>query len=759
MNTGQRVASGLVLVMASLAAGARAAGAQVLSGMESAGLYGGSVRAVAIDRTSGQGGQGFPGRTYLLVEGAQELFYSDAPAEIDADGDQVWHGAHSVGNYGDAWVVVDQRDGTVFELVAEQQQTSNGFFKSTDGGITWDDAATPGGPGPLPGYLGMDDSNGLLVGRGGILYRGDGDTAYQPIFEQPDLHRILEVRSYAGSSILYVVAERTSQAPPGEIVAESRLYRGIAASGGNTYAWEFIDVKASEPGFNSAACDPRSCVAGSDPATHVVYLGGRGVTMYRSDNGGTSFLSLAGFPGGVGQIFVDATGRVFAAPHYSDDLGDTWHQFPAPATGSALRFIMLVEDTASRVGRRAAGQILYGATDRGIARRSGTSDFDPWIEIVEGLDALNVAALRVSTPATETGDFTIYAGGEGGVYRSDDSGGSWERTPGFRAGFPIVTALGLNPLDPLEVYAATNVIGHSTDGGQTLDLSTSMIDQSADFMAFAGLDSGPFFLASVKRQEDGGGVYFTTAPPGNWQRHPETAPLSVNDVVIGLAAAEQRSTPRRLLAAVGNRGIPRSERKEFGVRLLDLTAGTPPEQLSWVTATGAVGNQVILSVARSGATPELAFAAGGDVLDAASSINKIYRSTDAGSSWTEVPSQLSGAEQCEAATIDDTNGEVYFGCGSNIYAMAFAATALPAVPRYAGPNGLRVQALAVVPPAASSWRDLRPVRFFAATMNGLYVADVSASKVPAATGFAVLSLIAGIAFAARRGGRRIRAAR
>jgi hypothetical protein len=79
-----------------------------------------------------------------------------------------------------------------------------------------------------------------------------------------------------------------------------------------------------------------------------------------------------------------------------------------------------------------------------------------------GLTSLNAQALAIH-PATPV---TLYAGTEGGVFKSADGGTNWIRMNTGLVGVSNITALAIDPVTPTTVYAGTtNGLFKSMDGG------------------------------------------------------------------------------------------------------------------------------------------------------------------------------------------------------------------------------------------------------------------------------------------------------
>ncbi len=121
----------------------------------------------------------------------------------------------------------------------------------------------------------------------------------------------------------------------------------------------------------------------------------------------------------------------------------------------------------------------YGGTGGGVFKSSDGGD--NWRELTKGLPKgvvqahLAIAPSRTSRlyaalATAATGD---YESGRGlGIYRSDDSGESWDRVttdarPAMRIGGGDLPVLAVDPKDPDVVYSASIVTFRSTDDGKT----------------------------------------------------------------------------------------------------------------------------------------------------------------------------------------------------------------------------------------------------------------------------------------------------
>ena len=129
--------------------------------------------------------------------------------------------------------------------------------------------------------------------------------------------------------------------------------------------------------------------------------------IYRSADGGASWVKLTHAPAGSSGVVVDPSGALYAfrygAIHRSVDDGQTWqHLASAPS-----QMVMLYFDTD---GHAYAGTYvgLYRSADAGAT----------WALV--GMSGLRVGAIA------QTADGTLYAGAGAGLYRSLDAGVTWQ---------------------------------------------------------------------------------------------------------------------------------------------------------------------------------------------------------------------------------------------------------------------------------------------------------------------------------------------
>ena len=185
-----------------------------------------------------------------------------------------------------------------------------------------------------------------------------------------------------------------------------------------------------------------SAIAVSPSNSNVIYMGTAGGGVWRSDNGGTSWIPLfdrqlslgVGEPGALAidpnntdVVYVGTSGRVAAHAQQglfkSMDGGASWIQlgsgYPAGNTGNATQFVnqwinVIIVDPAN-------SNILYLASGGGCFRSTGGG-----LNWTQGVNSGGDARSLVLDTSTPVGSRILYAGISGrGVFRSNDGGQNW----------------------------------------------------------------------------------------------------------------------------------------------------------------------------------------------------------------------------------------------------------------------------------------------------------------------------------------------
>jgi uncharacterized protein (TIGR03437 family) len=189
----------------------------------------------------------------------------------------------------------------------------------------------------------------------------------------------------------------------------------------------------------------------------------------------------------------------------------------APATGPV-----------DQVWYGASGSVLYARTRSG--RTFQTADYEAWLPVdnaPEAPPAIPAAVVRFPEPGARVvagtgGRARVYALGKQ-LYRSEDSGRTWENLTAFKS-IPIIGAgqhsLAVSPSDPNTMVVANDFgVWRSLDGGMTWN----GLNQSLPNLTVSRILGGPNGLAGTRAAVDGWGA-IELAPGGAvWQPAPEVA--------------------------------------------------------------------------------------------------------------------------------------------------------------------------------------------------------------------------------------------
>jgi len=231
--------------------------------------------------------------------------------------------------------------------------------------------------------------------------------------------------------------------------------------------------------------------------------------------------AIAFEPGNPARVYAGGYGTVYR----SDDAGGTWQASFEPMV---VWSIVVPPDS---------GTVLAATQARGVLRSTDLGQTwtgtPGWTETIHGLAA--------SADGT-----VVYAGSDTMLYRSSDSGVSWQTLTAFAAAGQTMGIV-LNPQNPNVIYVAQQDRGiHSTvDGGVTWTLNTAGLDD----LYLVDLDVDPVnssmlyttTLSGVFRSVDAGVTWLKVPFPG-----------------ATYALAIDPTSSQRLLAATTVSGIHRS---------------------------------------------------------------------------------------------------------------------------------------------------------------------------------------------------------
>ena len=429
------------------------------------------------------------------------------------------------------------------------------LFRSTDAGVTWPDSSFQGNP-VLEICFDPDSLNTIYTGTSGGVHRStDAGTSWTPCGPPAPSATIQSLvivdfnTYYAGTfaderdeGTVYkttdgggtwntVYALGTSvwglSADPGN---GSIVYM---AAGSNMFGQEGV-FKTTDGGdnwfpVNNGLMDRMARDVKVDPASpHTVYAATDGLGgVYKSVDGAATWTQVTS---GMRYTLIqamdfDVSHTLFAAVGWgtyrdipaifrSRDEGASWEPLavvPSPYYMTSIWDIVAHPDTADLI--YVGGTSHYSNTvdeaSRGLLYRSHDGG-DTW-EALWTPEGIWILCLTID-PVTKN----IYAGTAGGdttqiykVYKSTDSGNTWEETSGWSTPANSIFDIAVDPSSPNKLYAATGgaIFGSNDYGDNWTPLAiipfayTLLIDPNAPNTIYVG-SGGPY--------ADNGGIYKST---------------------------------------------------------------------------------------------------------------------------------------------------------------------------------------------------------------------------------------------------------
>jgi len=488
-------------------------------------------------------------------------------------------------------------------------------------------AATPGlsSPGSASGFgfgFGPEGGNVYALasdpGHRGVLYAGTAGA----VFVSADFGRSWNA-SGEGVPPTRVQALAMDPRAPAVVYAGTRTPDGVASVG----IFKSTDGGGSWSGANVGLVDP------------FLGIGPLDVTALAVDPADSNVLVAGAF---LSEIF------------WSGDGGATWQPATIGGYNAGLETTALVFDPANPANVYAATTLgLFKSTNRGqtfsATGNAGVAFFS--------------LAIDPSSPST------LYAGDAAGsgIWKSTDGGAHWSTAntglPGASGSRPPVLSLAVDPGSPSTVYAGTygNGVWVSTNSGGSWSLSSgSRSDARVAALAFDG-DGGEDLFAGTY----GAGVQIRVAGANGWSSANEGLDVAVVSALLldpsseGLVYAAT-SGGVAVSSDAGRSWTDPSEASglpSVSVASVALAGGASPSLLAgtlgsglyrsadrgatWTSAGTGLADADISSLAVDPSAPSTVYAGTAHPYDGSSS-ERVYKSTDAGATWTRTSLDAGG---------------------------------------------------------------------------------------------------------------------
>lgn len=290
--------------------------------------------------------------------------------------------------------------------------------------------------------------------------------------------------------------------------------------------------------------------SGNFPATNTA-LGGR--TLFKSTDGGVSWNAVSSAPPlyGISAIAVDPTnpaivyiGTDFLPGSFSNsagifkstDGGASWRAINAGLTSNVDRQLLPIPPVIDRIVIDPRNPATVYAIGNGVVFKS-TNGGDSW----SATNLSGVGALAIDP----TNSAILYAAALGYVYKSVDGGSNWSQAGASTFGISLqLTAVAVDLANPAIVYAGGVFQGSaytafkSTDGGNTWRLLEHGPRGAVNDLVFDPTNSSTLYVSTDA------GVFKTTDGGGRWSVNTEGLGAgNVRGLVIDPA------NPTRLYAA------------------------------------------------------------------------------------------------------------------------------------------------------------------------------------------------------------------
>ena len=326
---------------------------------------------------------------------------------------------------------------------------------------------------------------------------------------------------------------------------------------------------------------------------------------------------------------------------------DSWSQY-TPNEGGAVQAIAVDPNTADTIYVGTAANGVYKSTDGGAT----------WDHASLGLGFLDVQTIAIDP----TNSNRVYVGTNGGgIYRSTTGGIPTPESPipwsSINTGLINlnVYAITFDP-DPTRanfMYAATfgNIFASADRAGTSVTWGRQGVGAGLTYNAFHTLVADPNNFNTFYTGSFSGGVFRTTDGMSSWEQ--------TNFGIPAGTALTTLNVRHLILSSTGN--------LYAGTQGGGFFIGVPTgPDIHWTAMNNGLANTTINVIVESAADPNILYAA---------SHNNVYRSADAGNTWSAIGSELVG-QRIMALDIDHnaTTETIYAGTPQGIYKLTEGST-------------------------------------------------------------------------------------
>jgi photosystem II stability/assembly factor-like uncharacterized protein len=324
--------------------------------------------------------------------------------------------------------------------------TDGGLFVSADGGDWW---SVSGNSLRVP-------MSAVAAAPGGLVYSGAGGALAAGVTPAPvAVYRSLDdgrtwEAARAGLAAVSVFALALDPSSPDGLAIGTDLGVFRTADGGTS--WAPANQGLPDDAVTALAFDPASPSTLYSGTSLTGFIGTRSAGIFKTVDGAQSWFPIQNGIRSIAitSLVVDPTrdSVVYAGtinPASSDsglfrstDAGGSWVKLL-----SGYVYGIAIDPTNAST--------IYAAKGTGGGGVSKSTDGgETWLDRNTGLFNLDVRTIAVD-PANSS---RVYAGGSGGVYRSNDAGASW--LPAIGLNGITVNAVAIDPRDPAVLFAGTS---------------------------------------------------------------------------------------------------------------------------------------------------------------------------------------------------------------------------------------------------------------------------------------------------------------